>query len=382
MLTLAKKMQHLVDLIVVKSPVSDKEERVRLNHYVWVTFMMLPITLIAGAYHASVRNYALTFLIVLFSAYLVTTLFLIAKTRKTYLLYFVSNVIFTVLMIYLLYHADFDASMILWLFTYPLGTIFLFGNRIGFMWSCVLLAIVIALFAWVPHVDHAYNLTFKIRFCFSYLAIAFITSWIEYHRHRYQHESEANREALLAEQSLLKEEIHRRTLLEEELHYLAQTDMLTKLYNRRHFLNCAHKEFIRAKRYGHDLAFALLDIDHFKHINDSLGHPVGDVVLQTLGEYCVSQVRDTDIIGRLGGEELAFLLLHVNEEKAKEKMEHLRIALSRLRITYTQGIEPLNITASIGVASITSEVQSFEDLYLRADKKLYEAKSAGRNCVR
>lgn len=382
MLTLAKKIQHLVDLIVIKSPSHDEEELARLNHYVWVSFMMLPITFITGVYNASIHNYLLAFIVTFFSAYLVSSLFLISKTKETYLLYHGANLIFTFLMIYMVYHSNQDISRILWVYTYPLGTIFLFGNRVGFLWSCFLLLVIVLIFLFVPHIQHVYTLAFEVRFCVSYLSIAFITSWIEYHRYRYQQESKQTHQALFLEQVLLKEEIQRRILLEEELQQLAQTDTLTGLHNRRYFLERAEQELLRARRYNFAISFALLDIDYFKHINDTLGHPAGDAVLRALGQYCLGAMRETDIIGRLGGEELAFLLLHTNEEQARQKMDRLRVALSQLDIVYTKNAEPLRITASIGIASLTPDIQTFEELYLLVDKKLYEAKNAGRNCIR
>jgi diguanylate cyclase (GGDEF)-like protein len=382
MIHLAKKFQQLVDLIVVKSPSLDEEELSRLNHYVWVTFMMLPITFITGVYNASIHNYMLAFLVTFFSTYLVLSLFLVSKTKDTYLLYHGANLIFTFLMIYMTYHSDQDASRILWVYTYPLGTIFLFGNRVGFLWSCFLLLIIVSIFLFVPHIQEVYTTAFKVRFCVTYLCVAFITSWIEYHRYRYQHESKHTHQALFVEQINLKDEIQRRIVLEEKLQKLAQTDTLTGLHNRRYFLERAEQELLRAQRYHFAISFALLDIDYFKQINDTFGHPIGDIVLKTLGEYCLTHMRETDIIGRLGGEELAFLLLHTNEEQARQKMEQLRLALSQLEIVYNQDAEPLRITASIGIAALSHDINTFEELYLRVDKKLYEAKNAGRNCIR
>lgn len=380
MITLAKKMQYFVDLIVVKSPSKDDEELVRLNHYVWTTLLILPIAFVTSAYNAHIHNYVLAFIITFFSVYLLITLFLIPKTKETYLLYHGANLIFTFLLIYMVYYSDVDFSRILWVYTYPLSTIFLFGNRVGFLWSCFLLGVIISIFLLLPQSHALYSLPFQIRFVVSYLAIAFITSWIEYHRSRFQHESIQTHQTLFVEQIHLKEEIERRKVLEEELKYLAQTDTLTGLYNRRYFLERAEQEIARAKRYNFSICFALLDIDYFKQINDTLGHPAGDYVLEKLGMYCHKYLRDTDILGRLGGEEFALLLLHVNEEEARDKMERLRQDIHALEISYEQ--TNLRLSVSIGIAMLKKETQNFDELYLLADKKLYEAKTEGRNCVR
>ena len=153
------------------------------------------------------------------------------------------------------------------------------------------------------------------------------------------------------------------------------------MYNRRYFLECAEKELARASRYHHALSLAILDIDFFKHINDTYGHPAGDLVLTALGKFCLSHTRENDIVGRIGGEELAFFLLHANHEEAVSKMEMLRTQLSELLINYDSKHDPLTITASIGIASMSSNTYHFEALYLEADKKLYEAKASGRNKV-
>jgi len=208
-----------------------------------------------------------------------------------------------------------------------------------------------------------------------------ISSWIEYHRSRFQKESTQTQYALYLEQALLKEEIERRIILEKKLQYLAQIDPLTSLYNRGYFLELAEKELQRAFRYDIPLCFAILDIDHFKRINDTFGHPIGDTVLQALAKECTESLRETDLMGRLGGEEFAFLLLHVTEEQARAKMEKLKVALSQLKVSYDED-STLNFTVSIGLAMLTERIKGLDELYIQADEKLYVAKDAGRNCVR
>ena len=131
---------------------------------------------------------------------------------------------------------------------------------------------IIGLFLFVPNIHSLYQTPFQVRFCISYMIVTMISIWIEYHRSRFEEESTQTHEALCFEQILLKEEIDRRKVLECELQYLAQTDPLTKLYNRGHFLNEAEKELQRSLRYGKSLCLAVLDIDHFKHINDTFEH--------------------------------------------------------------------------------------------------------------
>lgn len=374
MLTLAKKIQHLVDLIVAKSLSQNEEEIFRLNHYVWIALLMLPVALCSGAYNAYINNYALAFLIILFSGHMVGSLFLIPTIQKTYLLYHGANLLYAFLILYMVFHADTENSRILWAYIYPIGIIFLFGHRLGFLWSCLLLGMIIGLFLVVPEIHTIYSIPFQVRFGISYLVVAIISSWVEYHGSR-------SHQALLLEQKLLNEEIERRKILEKELQRLAKTDPLTSLYNRGYFFESAEKELNRTQRYNTSICLAILDIDHFKRINDTYGHPVGDVVLQAIAKHCLLNVRETDLVARLGGEEFAFLLLHVNADEARIKMDTLRREISEIKVPYDGG-KTLSVTVSIGLALYTPSIKQFDELYIQADEKLYEAKNAGRNCVR
>lgn len=381
MMTFIVKMQHIVDRIVTTSPCTNKEDLARLNHYVWITFLMTPLALGASIYNCYIQNTVLSISLMLFCVYLIGSLYIIPNTHKVYQIYYTAVIAFSILFLYLVYHIDEDHSLILWLFTYPLGVIFLLGSRVGFMLSMALLGLTILQFIFFPHIHETYTVPFQVRFSITYVAISLIASWIEYHRSRYEQESLQTQEALLKEQENLKKEIQRRVILEEELKKLAQTDTLTSLFNRRHFLALAQQEIIKAVRYEHSLCFAVLDIDFFKRINDTLGHPVGDIVVSTLARHLQHSIRQSDIVARIGGEEFAFLLLHVNEEQARAKMERLCKEISECIIKYGSD-KTLSVTVSIGIAMLQAPIQTLDELYMRADQKLYEAKKAGRNCVR
>ncbi len=165
-----------------------------------------------------------------------------------------------------------------------------------------------------------------------------------------------------------------------ELEHLVQTDELTKLASRRHFFAQAELELSRAKRYAASPSVLMLDIDHFKRINDTYGHEAGDVVLRTLGELCRGTLRDVDIAGRLGGEEFAVMLPETGREAALAVAERLRQTIADVKVSLEGGF-PIRFTASIGVASFTEEHPNLDTLLSQADKALYEAKKAGRNRV-
>lgn len=161
---------------------------------------------------------------------------------------------------------------------------------------------------------------------------------------------------------------------------LVDTDPLTGVLNRRAFSRRLEAELSREKRRGRGLALLVLDIDHFKAINDNFGHPVGDAVLQGLAKLLQRQARSYDSIARLGGEEFALLIFDVNRKAAWQTAERVRQAIEN------HSCAPLatgDLTVSIGIAQgPTHGHDSFDDMFSRADQALYEAKRGGRNqCV-
>ncbi|HJW23407.1 MAG TPA: diguanylate cyclase [Rhodocyclaceae bacterium] len=172
-----------------------------------------------------------------------------------------------------------------------------------------------------------------------------------------------------------------RRQVEQELARLAQTDPLTGLANRRHFMAQAEEELSRSHRYGGPLSVLMVDIDHFKRVNDTYGHKTGDLVLRRFAEVSRHMLRDIDTIGRIGGEEFAILLPETDGRRAREVAERLRGALAEAEVPVEQGL-PLRFTASIGIASLAGPRVNIDTLLNQADQALYEAKHAGRNKVR
>jgi diguanylate cyclase (GGDEF)-like protein len=156
-------------------------------------------------------------------------------------------------------------------------------------------------------------------------------------------------------------------------------DDLTGLYNRRGFIQLGVKEIDRAVRFNHPLTILMLDIDHFKQVNDQFGHAVGDQVLNQLANRCRKFVRDVDLVGRIGGEEFAILIIENDAESASQIADRLRIEIAHPAFRTDGG--DISITVSIGLAQLSKQVQNLEQMTLRADQMLYKAKSAGRNCV-
>lgn len=171
------------------------------------------------------------------------------------------------------------------------------------------------------------------------------------------------------------EHMHRIGALEDQAH----RDFLTGLANRRHFMALGEGELQRAQRYGQPLALLMLDIDHFKHINDAYGHRVGDIVLQAFSKTLLKTVRTIDIIGRMGGEEFAVLLPETSLHDAVDAAQRLKDAVAANKIALESGVA-LGLTVSIGVAA-KQEESSLDIMLDLADSALYQAKQTGRNKV-
>jgi diguanylate cyclase (GGDEF)-like protein/PAS domain S-box-containing protein len=175
-------------------------------------------------------------------------------------------------------------------------------------------------------------------------------------------------------------DITERKLLEEELRRQAHVDYLTGVYNRRHFMERAEHELRRAVRYGSPLSILMLDIDHFKQINDRYGHKIGDTVLKAVADLSHATFRDVDIIGRLGGDEFAVLLPETNLQFAIEAAERLRETITNARIPFSDGA-PMSFSVSIGASSVSPSSNHIDALLNLADEALYKAKEGGRNRV-
>jgi len=165
-----------------------------------------------------------------------------------------------------------------------------------------------------------------------------------------------------------------------EVQKQAITDELTGLYNRRGLFEFGNREVERAHRFQRPLSALMLDIDHFKLVNDEFGHQAGDAVLETLAERCRKNIRGIDIPGRYGGEEFVFLLVEDDLVEARQVAERLRGCFTNVPIP--TGAGEISITVSIGVAEATADMQDLAALVGKADEALYQAKKAGRNCVR
>jgi len=168
--------------------------------------------------------------------------------------------------------------------------------------------------------------------------------------------------------------------LQKNLYESATRDGLTRLYNKKYFQEALEKEFAYASRHRVPLAVVMLDVDHFKKINDTYGHPAGDHVLQKLAQVVMGVVRTEDIVARYGGEELSLILRQSTEDAANRCAERIRSEVAKTVFSHN-GVR-MPVTVSVGVSTtLDKEAGSASDLVSIADGYLYRAKRSGRNRV-
>ncbi len=180
----------------------------------------------------------------------------------------------------------------------------------------------------------------------------------------------------IVEYKQAEEHIHR---LNSQLERLAMTDELTGLANRRSFFLKGEAEIHRVLRYAIPLSLITLDIDRFKSVNDTFGHAAGDLVLKRIAAVLQTNIRDVDVLARLGGEEFGILLLNTQAENAVELAERLRLAVEQE--IYTFHDQKISATISIGVAEYRTNMLNLDSLLRKADTAMYQAKNQGRNQV-
>ena len=246
----------------------------------------------------------------------------------------------------------------IWFSMVPLLAFFLLGLHLGLYVSGIFLTALVAFVIWFAPQWPSYAINIPAVFNISLALFAVLTISRHYEKSR---EEAFN---FLAKRN-------------SELKILAKTDPLTQLNNRSHLDDVLEQELNRAQRHRHDLAVLILDTDHFKTLNDSYGHIVGDQVLKELSDVLLSHVRSSDILGRWGGEEFLVIAPDTGEDGAVELAEKIRIAVAEHRFTD----EKLHLTVSIGCAAHSSE-DTLISIVQRADNGLYQAKHDGRNCTR
>jgi diguanylate cyclase (GGDEF)-like protein/PAS domain S-box-containing protein len=180
---------------------------------------------------------------------------------------------------------------------------------------------------------------------------------------------------------LYKEKLKEIEMMREETLRLSYTDDLTGIYNHRFFIQQLTLEVERQKRYSTPLSLLMIDIDYFKHYNDTNGHLAGDQVLRAIAILIQRGVRQSDIVARYGGEEFSAILINAGREEALEIAERVRRSVADTRFPNENAQPNHDLTLSIGVAIFSSSISTLTDLIREVDHALYRAKKGGRNCI-
>lgn len=181
----------------------------------------------------------------------------------------------------------------------------------------------------------------------------------------------------ISERKLAEEELKTSKELAEEM---ALKDELTGLCNRRAFFNQGNLTFKQAARFKHPISVIMMDIDHFKNINDNYGHSAGDKILRAIAKRLQNMMREVDIVGRMGGEEFAFILPETDVDEAINLANRLKLEIENIAVTHKE--QTIKTTASFGICSRPIKNETLETLLTKADDALYLAKRNGRNQVK
>jgi len=375
--SIAQKVVRL-DLLSGSSP----EDRSRIQHYVFFILIGLPVLIGFGSYNLLIKNMMLGGLVLGTAGMLTIGLILLRISRRTYLIVRSCGLCYLFLLAYLALHGGESGSKLLWVYTWPTVICFITGYKEGTAWSLALLLTLIVSF-YTPLGNYfsyeRYPLEFEIRFISTYALLTAMSAWLEYSRSFYRNESATKNKALIEEHERLNNEIEKRIRLEKALTKAAQTDFLTGILNRGAFWTYAEKELLQHLREEKSLSFAVIDIDHFKAVNDNYGHPAGDQVIKDIAHISLDTIREVDILGRIGGEEFAIIMLGANKEQADMIVERIRLRVEKT--VFLPDSVQLPCTISIGIYTSDKETSSIEDAYRRADQALYKAKESGRNKI-
>ncbi len=259
-----------------------------------------------------------------------------------------------------------EINSMFFILLYPIASFSIRGPKEGILWSIVLLSIFILAFTLFSFPYNKYSFLF---FCVAYLMVSYLLYFYRYYE--IMMFKSINEEL----EKIVKERTKELEISNKKLEKLASTDDLTKLLNRTKLNDSLESEINRANRFNHIFGVIILDIDHFKSINDTHGHNIGDKVLEEFATILKTKTRVTDIVGRWGGEEFVIICPQTDIEGINKLAEELRYTIENNSFSV-----PGQITASFGI-TLYSKGDTIKSLISRADKALYRAKDEGRNKV-
>lgn len=278
----------------------------------------------------------------------------------------------------------------------PILAAVLFGKRLGISYTVAIVSVMVItactfIFGGrVLHIDTTTNptylpawITYMMTVVLSVAAAVAAIFMTNHHLASALFKSRQSQDELEILNRDLEAQVLRRTQELEEAklgaEQLARTDVLTGLNNRRAFFEYAAVLDGQARRYNHSYVIAMIDIDHFKLVNDTWGHDTGDLALQTVASRIEDTLRDSDICGRIGGEEFAVILPQTSAEEGSKLVERLRTTIEQTVIDTPKA--PIQLTISVGIAALEDNNCSLDSVVSNADAALYRAKNNGRNTI-
>lgn len=247
------------------------------------------------------------------------------------------------------------------LLLYPIASFSIRGLKEGIIWTFTLLIILVSLYLQIPNSYNIYSFSF---FCIAYFMVSYLLYWYRHY--------ELKIFTKIYQVNELKKELEEKN---KELKKIAITDKLTNVFNRLKLDSQMETEMNRVRRFGHGFSIIIIDIDYFKEVNDNYGHQVGDSVLMEMANLLKYYVRDTDTLGRWGGEEFLIICPETKEEGVLKLARNLQKCIEKNTFS-TIGSK----TASFGITTYIKG-DSTSSMLKRADDALYKAKTTGRNKV-
>lgn len=360
-------------------PISEQEIQLRQRAAAFVCIGMPALTYF-GIVAALDHDWLLALLALLTATVIVICVLALWRYGQGYRAIRPAVVCYTALVLYLVAYSGPEHARGLWFLSLPLVSLKLLPPREGGIWvlGAIITATCLMMLAGNGPNSTAYSSEYIARYITTTVLITGVLLWSELILERYQQRIEGQNAALLAERDQLEREIVQRTGLEEELRYLATTDPLTGLLNRRAFMTTLADELTRSQRLHSRFTLLMLDIDHFKLVNDTYGHPVGDAVLVHLSGLLAKQLRSIDKLARIGGEEFAILLIDTSADAAATVIERLLATIRSNPASHPENGKPIAITASIGCTESKADDDE-QSPFVRADRALYAAKQGGRD---
>ena len=349
---------------------TEQETHIRLRAAAFVG-VGVPALIYFGIMAAIESEWVLCALAFITSATIVVCFLFLWQRRRGYAAVRPAIACYTALLLYLVAFSGPEHVRTLWLLTLPLVSTLLLPPREGGIWAAgsMLMAAYLMLQGGRFDGSSSYSAAYILRFTIVYGLLSAVLIWSEILLQRYQARLQGQNAMLAEERDRLEKEVIERAALEEELRYLATTDPLTGLLNRRAFMAMLAGELTRSQRLRSRFTVLMLDIDHFKQINDSHGHPAGDAVLVHVAALLTEQLRGIDKLARIGGEEFAIMLVDTPADSAAGVVGRLLDAIRHKPAEHPASHQPIAFTASIGCTESLPDDDELSAL-ARADRAL------------